>query len=357
MSNSDPSPPASRWNGPAAYASAPPEPTRVQSLHRSAAEALFRGRADLARAPIEELARAAPHDAKLQELVQHLARQASVVAFEWPAARENAVSPRREPPALDAIDLVAFHVDLPRAPSGIHAPTDYMEVLALSFESARLRAPSARRILLTDENTRVPDSLPVDEVRRFPLDAQLPMFERMRVQEVYLRERDSRRSSVLMDSDVVVNDDPASIFAERFDIGLTWRPEFADAPFNGGMIFVAEGDGGRQFLAKSLACYEALAADAAIASHFPKSPKAWWGDQFALALLVGYRAYAERTGDTILVDGLRVRLFPCAEYNFTLEPNRNYTRDELRRKRFIHFKGNRKALQSQYLEHMRSERV
>src|SRR5271154_2662821 len=142
MSNSDSSPPASRWNGPGAYASAPPPPTRVQSLHRSAAEALFRGRADLARAPIEELARAAAQDAKVQELAQHLARQASIVAFDWPAARENAVSPRSDPPTQDAIDLVAFHVDLPRAPSGIHAPIDYMGVLALSFESARLRAPS-----------------------------------------------------------------------------------------------------------------------------------------------------------------------------------------------------------------------
>ena len=52
--------------------------------------------------------------------------------------------------------------------------------------------------------------------------------------------------------------------------------------------------------------------------------------------------------------GLRVRLFPCSDYNFTIEAERNYAREELRRKRFIHFKGNRKAMQSQYLARMRS---
>ena len=40
--------------------------------------------------------------------------------------------------------------------------------------------------------------------------------------------------------------------------------------------------------------------------------------------------------------------------SFTIEADRNYAREELRRKRFIHFKGNRKAMQSQYLERMRS---
>jgi glycosyltransferase involved in cell wall biosynthesis len=68
------------------------------------------------------------------------------------------------------------------------------------------------------------------------------MFERMRLQELYLRDRAADRASVLMDSDVVVNSDPADIFSTDFDVGLTWRTEFPDAPFNGGMIFVAEGD-------------------------------------------------------------------------------------------------------------------
>ena len=357
MSDHDPgnSRPASRWGGGfTSYASPkpapPPDAARMQSLYQSAVAELVRGRADLARASVEELARALPQVPE----VQHLARQAAIIAFDWPAARESLAAARRNPPAQDAIDLVAFHVEMPLAPSGIHAPIDYMEVLALSFESAKLRAPKARRILLTDEKTAVPDSLPVERVMRFPIDPERLMFERMRVQELYLRERDPARASVMMDSDVVVNADPAGVFAETFDIGLTWRPEFADAPFNGGMIYVPEGKGGHAFIVKALACYEAFSAVPAVARPYARSLKAWWGDQFALALLVGYRAYAERTSDTLGVDGLRVRLFPCSDYNFTIEAGRNYSREELRSKRFIHFKGNRKAMQSQYLARMRA---
>ena len=326
---------------------------RLQSLYQQATGALFQGRADLADAPIEELRRTAPPDPKLGQLIEHLAKSAAAIAFQWPARREPLQPARREPPAQEAIDLVAFHVDLPCAPSGIHAPTDYMGVLALSFESARLRAPGARRILITDERTAVPETLPVDEVRRYSLDATLPMFERTRVQGEYLRARAPGRVSVLMDSDVVVNADPAGVFTEAFDVGLTWRPEFADAPFNGGMIFVAEGDAGARLFASALACYEALAADSRIAAAYPTGVKPWWGDQFAWASLVGYRAFAKRTTQALAVDGVAVRFFPCADYNFTLEPDRGYPPEELRRKFFIHFKGNRKALQAQYLEHMR----
>jgi hypothetical protein len=330
-----------------------PDAARMRALIHEVAGHLFRGRADLARAPLGELARALPGHAG----VQQMQRQAAAVGFSWPAQRAAYAPAPRAAPASGDVDLVAFHVDLPAAPSGIHGAIDYTTVLAQSFESARLRAPGARRLLLTDEATRVPQGMAVDQVLRFAIDREQLMFERMRVQASYLRGRDAPRASVLMDSDVVVNIDPAAVFAEDFDVGLTWRPEFPDAPFNGGMIFVAPGSQGAAFFDKARACYEALAADAAVAGAFPRSLRAWWGDQFALAALVGYREFAERRGDALAVDGIRVRFFPCETHNFTLEPSRQYRTEELRRKYFIHFKGNRKALQSQYLDAMRAGKV
>jgi hypothetical protein len=211
-----------------------------------------------------------------------------------------------------------------------------MAVLAQSFESARIRAPRARRLLITDEHTVVPESAGAERVLRFPLDRTHVMYERMRLQELYLEAREPGRASVLMDSDVVVNRDPAPIFAEAFDVGLTWRPEFPDAPFNGGMIFVSEGDAGLAFVRKARACYDALAAEPAIGGG--ADLRAWWGDQFALAVFVGYRDFAERQGDALSVDGVRMRFFPCTEYNFTIEPSTRYSAEELRRKFFIHFK-------------------
>jgi hypothetical protein len=326
----------------------PPPGASLGSLYQAALGHLMRGRADLAAPAIARLLAAAPADPE----VRRLERQAAIIGFACAAERAPAATIGRPPPAQDAIDLVSFHVKLARTPTGINESIDYMASLALSLESAAIRAPDARRILITDEATQVPGDYPVHRVMRFPLDTQRLMFERMRVQALYLREREAARASVLMDSDVVVNADPAGIFREAFDVGLTWRPGMPDAPFNGGVIFVSEGDGGRRFFDRAIACYEAFAADERIAGLYGGDLKAWWGDQFALAALVGYREYAERRADTLSIDGLRVRLFPCADYNFTIEANRTVA--ELRRKYFVHFKGARKTLQAQYVHDMRS---
>jgi hypothetical protein len=329
------------------------DPNRLDALYREAGAHLVQGRADLAQDRISELTRALPDN----ERVQQLARKAAVIGFEFPARREPLAVERREPPAQADVDLVAFHVGLPANPSGIHAEIDYMAVLSRSFEAARLRAPEARRILITDEATSVPDSIGANAVVRFPIDTSKLMFERMRVQERFLAARPAGRASVLMDSDVVVNRDPREVFGEVFDVGLTWRKGFVEAPFNGGMLFVAEGDAGAAFFRRAIECYEAIAADPGVRAAFPQGIKAWWGDQFALASLVGYRTWAESTREALRIDDWRVRFLPCDEYNATLEAGRPYTPQELRAKRFIHFKGNRKDQQSQYLDLMRAGKL
>jgi hypothetical protein len=303
------------------------------------------------------------HFAALRALVpghpalDHIARQIAVIAFDWPLPRAAYDPAPRPAPAPDAIDLVAFHANMSAAPSEIHQKIDYLAVLALSFESAAIRAPRARRILLTDEHTPIPATMPVDEVLRFPVDLAKLMYERMRVQALYLGRRPASRASVLMDSDVVVNREPSPVFAQDFDIGLTWRPEFADSPFNGGMIFVGVGGKGLEFFDRARACYDGLVADPAVTAPFPRDLRAWWGDQFALAATVGYRDFAGRRGDGLEVAGIRTRFFPCSEYNFTIEPNVPYPSEVLAAKFFVHFKGNRKALQVQYVGKMRAGRA
>ena len=249
--------------------------------------------------------------------------------------------------------MVSFHVDLPQALSGVHLNIDYLAALALAFESAQLRAPRARRILLTDETTAVPPGMKVDEVMRFPMDRNRLMYERMRVQAAYLERRPASRHSVLVDSDIVVNRDPTPIFAEDFDVGLTWRGGFPDAPFNGGIIFVSSGEAGLEFFRRSRACYDAIAENRAIARAIPQDLRAWWGDQYAIAHVVGYRAFAERKTDCLAVEGIRVRFFPCSDYNFALEA-RGYPMSLLAPKYFLHFKGNLKSNQAKYLDLMRA---
>ncbi len=314
---------------------------------------LHRGRADLAMERIAGLDRAL----RGSDHVRLFAMQAVVIGFACPLERSAATPVPRDPPALSSLDLVWFHVDLPRAPSGLHQAIDYGAVLALSFEAGAIKAPQARRILITDETTQLPADLRVDEVMRFPLDRGQLMYERMRLQSLYLKRRAPGRCSVLMDSDMVVNADPSRVFGEAFDIGLTWRGKHADAPFNGGLILVAEGAAGLDFFGKVRACYDALAADATVTGACETNPRAWWGDQWALAATVGYRAYGERTTDVLSVDGIRVRLFPCETHNFTPEPQTRYDVADLRRKFFIHFKGNRKQMLAFYLGQLRSGHI
>ena len=96
-----------------------------------------------------------------------------------------------------------------------------------------------------------------------------------------------------------------------------------------------------------------MAEAPSIAPLYPRSLKCWWGDQFALAALVGWRALAERGEDNaVSVDGLRVRIFPCETHNYTIEA-RAYAPGELDGKFLVHFKGPRKAMMAPYLEALR----
>lgn len=323
------------------------KPASLDDIARAATQHLERGRVDLAGPLVDTLLRAAPD----HQITKRLEAMRHVIARQEPANRSAAaLSPRVL--AQDAIDLVAFHVDLPTAPSGIHEQIDYKAVLRLSFQSAALRAPRARRIILTDQATQFPADIGAHDIRRFDIDSQFTMFERTRVQAAYLQSLTNDRACILMDTDIVVNRDPVEAFQPGFDVGLTWRTGFPDAPFNGGLILIGDAGRGRAFMSRVLDCYARLAADAGLARLFSKNLKSWWGDQFALAIVVGYRAFGERTAEAMQLDDIKVGFLPCTEYNLTLEPGQNYNRDELRRKYFIHFKGNRKGMLSQYVKLM-----
>jgi hypothetical protein len=101
------------------------------------------------------------------------------------------------------------------------------------------------------------------------------------------------------------------------------------------------------------ACYDALAADPGLQRYYPRGLAGWWGDQFALAVVAGYSNFHERTTEGVAVEGLRVRFFPCDTHNYTMEANVQHPVETLRRKHFIHFKGNRKGMQAQYLDFLR----
>jgi hypothetical protein len=325
----------------------------IQDLNQLAAQAhqhLSLGKPELARPYIDALMRAAPSD----RTVQMLATQLAVISYPTALRRTPTTIEQSRGIPQEMIDIVVFHVDLPVAPSGIHQVTDYQAILRQAFSAASIKAPQARRLILTDESTSFAADIGAHEIIRRPMDLNQIMYERLRLQIAYLQERQAGRASILMDTDVVTNRDPAEVFCRNFDIGLTWRQGFPDAPFNGGMIFVGPSSRGLDFLVEARHCYDRLAADVAITERFDKSLKAWWGDQFALALTAGYREFGQRTTDGLIVNETIVAFLPCDLFNVTLEATGSYNVDILKQKFFVHFKGNRKGMLSKYVELIRS---
>ena len=322
--------------------------TGLDALTRDAIALLRLGRVEEA-APIVD--RMCELLADQPETARQMQRIVALMSFQWDADRRPVRLVPVAPPRPSDVEIVAFHA---AATKEAQLPAfEYGALLAQLFESARLIAPQCRRILITDDHTALPDLGAGVEVLRVALDPEHLMYERMRVQHEFLRRRFPATATVFVDADVIVNADPSTAFGEDFDVGLTHRP-VVDAPFNGGVIFVGAGAGGARFFEKALACYEAMAEAPTIAPLYPRSLKCWWGDQFALAALVGWRALAERgEQNAVAVDGLRVRVFPCETHNYTIEA-RAYAPRELESKYFVHFKGPRKAMMAPYLDALRT---
>lgn len=242
------------------------------------------------------------------------------------------ITPTRSIPQ-SSIDLVFFHADPPQPISETHRSINYHHTLAFALTAIETKAPSARRIILSDETTQFSPELSAEILRR-PFDPSLLMYERLLSQLDYLRSRPTGRATIFLDTDVLVNRNPSEVFSWNFDIGLTWRKDHS-APFNGGLIFVGPGSRGLAFLLQVQHCYSSLP------NHF----KAWWGDQFSLAVVAGYDAFRSRTTNGVEVAGARIAYLSCEEFNFTPEG----PEEDVSGKFFLHFKGPRKYLIPHYL--------
>lgn len=249
-----------------------------------------------------------------------------------------------------------FHVDLGSNSVGA-GNVEYLQLAHRSFEAAARKAPAARRILLTDDTTKVPDNFNAHEIVRDKVNLAFPMYERMRMQTEHLKNRPRGSATVFMDVDIVPNADPLNIFSQDFDVGVTWRDFPPDAPINGGLIFAAPGAKPQKFFAEALRCYEKLARDPVLKPLWPHDLRRWWGDQYAWIAMIGYRNFAKHVSSATRIDETIVRFLPCADYNFTPEPNIGYSSQFLSSRYFLHFKGNRKPMLDWYLDLVRDGKI
>lgn len=207
------------------------------------------------------------------------------------------------------------------------------------FRSALRAHPGACATILTDPFTDLsPISTPFLRsehlIRRDSL-----MLDRTLAQLAFFESSPPDQALVFLDSDMLVTGSLAHLLDEDFDVALTWR-ENALMPINGGMIIVQRRrpEVVRAFFHRYLALYR---------DHY-LAESGWYGDQFALRDLVGLTLDDYPRHQTLERDGCRLRLLPCAEYNFS---PRNRTRSvirPLRGPRVIHFNGSRKRLMRLY---------
>lgn len=204
-------------------------------------------------------------------------------------------------------EILTFHAENPSGHFHVEGDLRAPAMLNILLRSARRFDPSVSLTLLTTPGTNlfgtIVDFNRVDQT----IDHGSLMLERMRAQAAYIARALGPRPMALLDSDIIVNTDLAPLFRSDFDIGLTWRPSKRGMPFNGGVLLVnnRRPQASRQFFRALLAAYEENFRESAL----------WYGDQFALAKVVGLNAAQLEKTSAAEIAGIRYAFLPCATYN------------------------------------------
>jgi hypothetical protein len=244
------------------------------------------------------------------------------------------------------LHFVTFHADLSRTDESAHPHTElaqrqYVRMIEMLFVSARRAHPKSRCTVLTTRGTNL-DDLP-KWINRVDCEAGADtlMRDRMAAQISFLDLDSFDLPMVLIDSDVLVTRPLSDVFAQDFDVGLTWR-EVDTMPFNGGVLFLnnVRPDAVRSFFKAVFDIYNAR--------HLHRSK--WFGDQTAIAEFVGLGVEQVAAAPQVTKEGVRVLFLPCETYNYSPENEMSAIRTPLGDKAILHFKGARKALMHCYFD-------
>ena len=213
--------------------------------------------------------------------------------------------------------------------------TEPQRFIGTMFASATLFHPTCRRVILTDRQTPFPADLDC-ELIRLDIEPNQPMLARSTAWVEFIHQADSH--IVFLDSDMLLNANLDHLFAQRFDVALTYRNE-RKWPINAGINFihgepVRTGASLLHFVARTVSTGSYHAA-------------VWGGDQDAVRDLLD-------EADTSRTDiyrhrqhGFDILMLPCAEYNFST-PNGTDMPGHYPDRKVLHFKGPRKPAMLPY---------
>ncbi len=240
------------------------------------------------------------------------------------------------------LSYVSFHVALSRGTANeIQAfnPSwsayEPERCIPLMFASAEQADPGCRKVVLTDRETPFPAASPF-EVIRLDLDPEDLMPSRCEAYATFLEGADGHVA--IDDSDLLVAESLAPIFASQFDVGLTFR-DHEDMPINVGVNFAHGSRLGR-------AARFHLRTREVLLGEFG-SFKQWRGTQYAMSRLVDGADFTREEPFFHRQNGFDVMLLPCDVYNFSApSPMEGFYPG----KAILHFKGPRKPAMADYWE-------
>jgi hypothetical protein len=165
------------------------------------------------------------------------------------------------------------------------------------------------------------------------------MLDRTLAQLRYLEHCAFDRPIVMLDSDILVFGSLRKLFQEDFDVAVTWR-DHDTMPVNNGVILLNRRNPAavRHFFRRYADIYRRLYS----------SQADWYGDQMAMAALLGLSPEEYASRHTVDVEGCRVRLLPCSIYNAKPKAKLLHILFPGVRRRILHFKAGKKRLMGDY---------
>ena len=242
--------------------------------------------------------------------------------------------------------VACFHLT---PPNPVTANT-YWAFFQMMMASVQRVSPGTEIHLLTLNSCAVPGGLGCDLVFRRPSNRPIEAsFDRLMAEETetwraYEAAGHLSGPTLLIDADLMFQRDPFALFDGGFDVGLTYVTEAELHPFNSGVILI---DPARRGVAGDY-----LAAIDALVAGYPPEHQSWYGDQMAIAALLGDPEFPPGTDAAMdrKADGIRYRLLPAGEWNYSaaLDADDKPVFAPATDAGIVHFKGERKALMLRY---------
>ena len=234
------------------------------------------------------------------------------------------------------INFVAFHVDLEKkvlkeAQNVAKAVNDdnHEENLNLMFSSVKRIYPKADLYVLTDTKSKFIQKTK-SKLVRYDLDSRYPILARNKAWYQFLERTD--KSTIFLDSDILINDNFDELMSLDFDIAFTFR-DWEKWPINLGIIYVKNNQNKKTYKFFKDWYYQFLDLEI--------KQKVWGGDQDLIHSKFKMVDFSINQNFDIINNDLKIKFLICKEYNYSSEINEPMLEFPDNAK-VLHFKGARK---------------